>query len=405
MTRRWLLLICCLVLAYPARGQQTQTGDEMRRKAVELYKENRMEQALPLLEELTVARPQDAALQEMLGMCLLGHAVNFADPEERRKTRVRARKAFVRAKELGDNSNLLQIMLAGVPEDGGTVSYSNRKEVDDAMRAAEASYTKGDFQEAIAGYATVLALEPSNYLAMLFTGDVYYKQKDYENASLWFDKAVKLGPNVETAYRYWGDVLFAEGKDGEARDKYVLAVVAEPYQKKSWVGLLQWAQRNHFAVMQPKIVSPNSSADKPGGGTQITIDPKTLGQSNADGKKDGMDAWIVYDGVRLGWKNKTFKEKYPQEKEYRHSLAEESDALATMASRISEELDAKEIKAEDLNAQLATLVKLKQEGLIEAYVLLGHPDAGIAQDYEAYRKDHRDKLILYLNDVVIPAKK
>src|ERR1700733_6985042 len=81
MTRRWLLLICCLVLAYPARGQQTQTGDEMRRKAVELYKENRMEQALPLLEELTVARPQDAALQEMLGMCLLGHAVNFADPE------------------------------------------------------------------------------------------------------------------------------------------------------------------------------------------------------------------------------------------------------------------------------------------------------------------------------------
>jgi tetratricopeptide (TPR) repeat protein len=405
MFRRLLLLACCLlVLAYPARSQETQTGGEMRRKAVELYKQYRLEQALPLIEELTVAHPQDAALQEMLGMCLLGHSVNLNDPEARRQTRVRAHQAFVRAKDLGDNTNLLQIMLTAIPEDGSAAPFSSRKDVDDAMRAAEAAYTHGDLPGAIAGYAAVLALDPTNYQAVLFTGDVYYKQKDYESASQWFDKAVNLSPNIETAYRYWGDVLYAQGKDGEARDKYVLAVVAEPYQNRSWVGLVQWAQRNRVALAQPKIVSPNSSADKPGGGTEITIDPKTLVNSNAPGKKDGMDAWIVYEGVRLEWKNKTFKERYPQEKDYRHSLDEESDALATMATSISQKLDAKEIKLEDLNPQLATLIKLKQERLIEPYVLLGHPDPGIAQDYDAYRKDHRDKLILYMNEVVIPAK-
>jgi len=200
-------------------------------------------------------------------------------------------------------------------------------------------------------------------------------------------------------------VLYAQGKDNEAKISTCWRSSRNPTRKKSWVGLIQWAQRNHIALTQPKIVSPNSSAAKPGGGTEITIDPKTLGQPNAPGKKDGMDAWIVYEGVRIEWKNKTFKEKYPQEKDYRHSLAEESDALATMASRISEELDAKEIKLEDLNPQLATLIKLNREGLIECYVLLGHPDLGIAQDYDAYRKDHRDKLVAYMNEVVIPVKK
>jgi tetratricopeptide (TPR) repeat protein len=405
MSRRWLLLACCLLLAYPVRSQQTPTGDdEIRKKAIELYKQNRFEQAWPLVEILAVAHPQDSALQEMLGSCRLAHSVDLNDPEERRQMRVRARQAFLRAKELGDNSNYLQIGLASIPEDGSAAPFSSRKDVDDAMRAAETAFTRGDFPGAIAGYAAVLALDPTYYQAVLFTGDVYYKQKDYEHASQWFDKAVNLGPNVETGYRYWGDVLYAQGKDNEAKDKYVLAIVAEPYQKKSWVGLIQWAQRNHVALTQPKIVSPNSSAAKPGGGTEITIDPKTLGQPNAPGKKDGMDAWIVYEGVRLEWKNKTFKEKYPQEKDYRHSLAEESDALATMASRISEELDAKEIKSEDLNPQLATLIKLKRGGLIECYVLLGHPDLGIAQDYDDYRKDHRDKLILYMNEVVIPVK-
>jgi len=78
---------------------------------MELYKQNRFEQAWPLVEILAVAHPQDSALQEMLGSCRLAHSVDLTDPEERRQMRVRARQAFLRAKELGDNSNYLQIGL------------------------------------------------------------------------------------------------------------------------------------------------------------------------------------------------------------------------------------------------------------------------------------------------------
>jgi tetratricopeptide (TPR) repeat protein len=393
-----VIMLAVVVLAYPTRSQQDETGDELRKKAVELYGENRFEQALPLIEELTVAHPQDAGLQEMLGACLLAHAVNVTDPEQQRQTRVRARQAFQRAKDLGDNSNFLQVVLPGIPEDGGS-TRTNRPDVDEAMRTAEVAFTHGDLPGAIAGYAAVLHLDPKNYEAMLFTGDAYYKLKDYNHSCQWFDKAVNLDPHRETAYRYWGDALYAQGKDLEAKDKYVLAIVAEPYQKKSWVGLVQWAQRNHIAMTQPKIESPNAMTDKPNGDATIPIDPTTLG------KKDGSESWILYDGVRLNWKKKTFQEKYPLAKEYRHSLAEETDALDTVATSVSAELNSKEIKATDLNPQLAVLIKLKQAGLIEPYVLLARPDQGISQDYDTYRKDHRDKLILYMNEYLVPPKK
>ena len=71
------------------------------------------------------------------------------------------------------------------------------------------------------------------------------------------------------------------------------------------------------------------------------------------------------------------------------------------------EAAAKDIKAGKLkpvNPQIAALVKLNEAGLLEAYILFAHPDAGIAQDYAAYRAKNRDKLMRYLTEYVAPAK-
>ena len=43
-------------------------------------------------------------------------------------------------------------------------------------------------------------------------------------------------------------------------------------------------------------------------------------------------------------------------------------------------------------------------GLLEAYVLLAKPDAGIARDYVEYRKNNRDKLRRYMNEYVTSEK-
>ena len=47
------------------------------------------------------------------------------------------------------------------------------------------------------------------------------------------------------------------------------------------------------------------------------------------------------------------------------------------------------------------LVKLNEDGFLEAYILFAHPDQGIVRDYAAYRKDNREKLRRYWSEVVI----
>jgi hypothetical protein len=62
------------------------------------------------------------------------------------------------------------------------------------------------------------------------------------------------------------------------------------------------------------------------------------------------------------------------------------------------------LKESSLDVSIANLLKLHRDGLIEAYVLLAKPDAGIARDYAEYRKNNRDKLRRYLNEYVTAGK-
>ena len=95
-----------------------------------------------------------------------------------------------------------------------------------------------------------------------------------------------------------------------------------------------------------------------------------------------------------------FANAYPGEREYRRSLAEEVDALKAVAEWASMQL--KEKKVSQLSPSLANLVKLKDAGLLEAYVLFARVDKDIARDYAAFRSSNRDKLKRYWLEVVIP---
>ncbi|MGA7189151.1 MAG: hypothetical protein WBY66_11680, partial [Candidatus Acidiferrales bacterium] len=92
----------------------------------------------------------------------------------------------------------------------------------------------------------------------------------------------------------------------------------------------------------------------------------------------------------------------PHEAQYRHSLAEEADAL-TSAAKVAEETGAKSADApiaKDSNIQL--LLQLYHENMIEPYVLLSAADQGVAQDYAEYRAKNRAKLQAYLSEYVAP---
>src|SRR5579872_1831428 len=143
-----------------------------RAKALELFKDGKCEDALPMFQSLAAATPNDPLIQEGLGACLVAHAATLPDADARRQVRIAARGALLRAKALGDNSNYLNLVLPKLPEDGSEPAYSSRQDVDNAIRSAEAAFSKGDMDGALAGYQQVLQLDPQNYLAMLYSGDV-----------------------------------------------------------------------------------------------------------------------------------------------------------------------------------------------------------------------------------------
>jgi tetratricopeptide (TPR) repeat protein len=375
-------------------------NDPDRQLGLQLYEQHKMSEAVPLLDKVVARYPKDMVAHERLGTSLLSRSDTQTDTALRKADRARARAELQRAKELGDNSDLCNMLLASLSEDGSDTSFSNRKEVDAAMQRGEAAFANGEWENAIKEYSRAFELDPKLYLAAVDIGDTYFRLKQMDKAGEWFARAIAINPNQEVAYRYWGDALLEEGKMKEAREKFIQGLVAFPYKggSGSWAGLHNWLRRNGVKLKEVSIQLPQAPTKGAKGETVINIDPSTL-----DKKDDGGAgaAWMMYPMERALWQNEKFAKAYPKEKGYRHSLKEEASALSGVAT-VFEELQQKK-KAEHPDPALVLLSQLKADGLIEAYVLLIKPDAGIAQDYPAYQAANRGKLIQFIDKYVVPA--
>jgi tetratricopeptide (TPR) repeat protein len=382
-----------------AASQSEQAGDYNsndpdRQKAFEFYQQHKLPEAAELLEKVVTKYPRDMRAHEALGAALLSRADTQTDPGKKKADRLKARSELLRAKELGDNSDLCKVLLAGIPEDGSSAPFSDIKEVEAAMGGGEAAFAKGDWDEAIKGYSHAFALDPRLYMAALNLGDTYFRMKRFDTAGEWFAKAVAIEPNQEVAYRYWADALMADGKVKEARAKFIEGLVAFPYAKTSWIGLNGWLTRTHLAYSKIQIKVPQGPAVGPKGDTTINVDPASMG------KNDGGEAWLMYPMQRVLWKNQKFAKEFPDEKTYRHTLKEEVDALSMVVTVFGETQKNNKIQAPD--PSLVTLSRMKADGLLEPYVLLIRPDNDIARDYAGYQAAHRDKLIEFVDKYVVP---
>ena len=157
-------IVCILFFPLAASTQDSARHDSDREHAIELYKQGRFVEAMPLFEKLSAGHPSDGSMKELWAWCIFQYAGTLPDPEQRQKSRVFARKIALKAQELGDNSRLLQTMLE-FPENGADPVYSSRKEVDETMRAAAVDYSGRDLEKARPGLLRVLVLDPNNYKA------------------------------------------------------------------------------------------------------------------------------------------------------------------------------------------------------------------------------------------------
>ena len=386
------LLFLSVVITSPIQAQTEGTA-ELKRQASGLLKENKYTEALPLLEKIAAAEPNDGETQFYLAFALLGQAHNTKDGTTRKALRVRARQAFVKAKSLNYSEPKLDALILSLPEDGSDgPGFTSNSDANQLMQEGEALFSQGKSEEALKKYQAALQLDPKLYHAALFCGDIYLQKADYANAEIWYQKAIAIDPNKETAYRYSATPLMKQRKTDEARDRYIEAFIVEPYNRFARGGLIQWAQATQTSLAHPDIAIPTDVTFDEKGDAKINLDAGAL----LGGKDDGSFAWISYGATRSTWRKEKFAKTFPNEKTYRHSLAEEADALRSVISVAT--ADKKDKK---LSPSLTRLKKLDEEGLLESYILLARPDDGIAQDHAAYLKQNRDKLRRYMVQYVV----
>ena len=354
------------VLAAFADTTATVEDEVERRNALALYNAGRHVEAAPLLEKVATIFQKDPVVREAWAFSLAVAAQAIEDPLQQKATRARARRIAVEAAELGPASNLLTAIL-DLPEDGSLPDIGEQPAVAAAMQAAEADFARGDYYEAIEGYGRVLAIEPRHYLALLFTGDVYFKMRRPADAIFWFEKAALAEPELETAHRYWGDTLMMSFDYEAAREKYIDALIAEPYNQSPWMAADQWAQAMKADLHVPQL----------------------------DENAGPAVAWEAYRSVRAKWQAGRFHALFPGEAVYRQTLQEEVEALHAMVPVISD-------LAARGDAGFVDLVRLSNAGLLEPFVLICRASQDIAQEYPSYRSKSRATLRKFLDEVVMP---
>lgn len=393
-TRVSVLLFCLLSCYFPPVSAQTgESIAELKQKVLDLTRQTKYTEALPLLEKIVVAEPNNSEMYFYLGFALFAQANNTKDLAQGKALRVRARAAFIKSKELGNQEPLVDALIQSIPLDGSEgQAFSQNIAANSLMTEAEACFAQGKLDEALNDYQKALELDPKLYHAALFAGDVFVQRGDFAQGEAWYNRAIAIDPNRETAYRYSATPLMKQGKTEAARDRYIEAFITEPYNKFARAGLIQWAQVTKTPLAHPSIDIPTDVTFDDKGNAKINLDANAL----LSGKDDGSFAWISYGATRSTWRKELFAKKFPNEPAYRHSLAEEAEALRSVIT-----LATSDRKVKTLSPSLAKLKKLNDEGLLEAYILLAHPDDGISNDHPAYLKASRDKLRRYMVEYVM----
>src|SRR5271154_2073698 len=166
---RWTAIAVLLLFASaafaqaPAPEEKGSAAADKRARAIELYRNRKQVEALPLFEELAVETPSDPLVQEGLGVCLISHSSTIADADKRSDEVKRAREALAKAKELGDSSEIVRILLEITPADGKIPAFSGCGDVETAMREGEAAFARRDLDAAIAAYQRAMMLDPELY--------------------------------------------------------------------------------------------------------------------------------------------------------------------------------------------------------------------------------------------------
>jgi tetratricopeptide (TPR) repeat protein len=398
---RWMTIA---ILSFTGAAACAQQPDPAQ--AAALFTSGKLLQAQPMYESLAKDFPNEMLYQDHLAACMTALIEHTDDSTESKKLMMRQQEVAKRAVELGDTSYVIQMMAKrdlNVPSPDQPLTPAQAM-----LREAEKSFSAGDFATALAKYAQAADADPKLYEAPLYAGDAAYRAHDILAANKWYTRAISVAPNRETAYRYQGDLELsltrvgnndfrARVLDDGARSLYLQAIVAEPYKSLSWEWIKKWAKMRNATLQAPKIDRPAAPTVDPKNPDKIVV---PMESSRYLGKPQYVvQSWMTYSVFRADYLKERFKKDFPDAKEYRHTLKEESLALQMVVKTARE----KNIPDQDMDESLRNLLAVSDAGMLECWILLSGADRGIVQDYEAYRNEHRQLLRDYLDRFVVHA--
>ena len=392
ITRSSILRFCvCAAFTFAAFGSiNAQTDDEVQlatAKAVLYFQAGSYAEAIPYFETVLKANPNEPKVHFLYGFCLVAKSKQISDPAAAKQLSAKALEQFKTAKQLGlndpSNDALIQI-LSGEPSAGGTHQYSENEQAEKYMTQGESLYAQSKYDEAVKMFEKALAADPKLYQAGTSGGDCFTARGDWDNAEKWYQKAIAIDPNRETAYRYSATPFMKQKKYEQARDRYIEAYITEPYSQMSPRGISQWAEVTGAKLGHPVVDVPEVTFDEKG---------KAVPKAAINADDPSASPWVAYLTTRESWKKDTFTKTYPNEKQYRHTLKEECEALRAAVKASQQQ--------KSPNKQFELLARLDTDGVLEAFVLIARPDEGIAEDHADYLKNNRPKLRQYVLNYVI----
>ncbi|AWI09165.1 tetratricopeptide repeat protein [Ereboglobus luteus] len=214
----------------PVSAKERLTRDYLD-PAHELTRQNKFSKAYAIYDAWLEQNPDDAEVHFNYAFALNLEASAAKKNKVANAAKKAARPHIFKALIFGSNSPLLpEILVATNPKgkDSDFAAYSDSKKAHDYITRAEKAFSQRRFDDAIKEYKQALKHDPKSYIATLYIGDCYYAQGNPAEAIPWFEKAIAINPNRETAHRYMADALLKSGKQKEGIAKHIDALIAEP---------------------------------------------------------------------------------------------------------------------------------------------------------------------------------
>lgn len=377
----------------PAQLQNVtaEAADADRQEAIRLYKEHKFADAAEWWMKVVIKYPNDAEAHEALGASLLHRATVQTDQQKGLSDRLLSRSELKHAQELGDHSELCQLLFRTVPPDGAIVPAYVIDSMEAVLLRIERKPVE-DIDAVIDKYGVLLELgvKPANHYTATRLGTDYERQAQWSKAEKWYARAVEIDANHSEAYRPWVDMLISLERMKEAREKLIEGTISHaPALDPS---LKRWLAQNHLEAKKIDIKVPREypiSETK----SWVIVDPEWLG------KNDGRDAWLLYPRTRLLWKNEKYMNTFHR-MGYQHTLPEEADAFSQVVAAFRQSLPKGNIK--DPDADLLLLSQFAADGLLEPFICLVKQNRDLAYDCQSYETQHRDKLVEFADKYMVP---